>query len=234
MLVISLLLIPSTSNILDKADNNPKSSALVNLALSKPVTVSSVEKSGLEGGYAVDGNTATRWSSEFSDPQWIYVDLQSNYNINRIILNWEAAYGTAYEIQVSNDTSSWTTVYSTDNSNGEIDDFCFDTPYGLVLMLGLLQFMSFASGNRFVRLAQKNTLPGGIHLAGVFTDAVPVPADLAPFIKRLFREGEIRDMYAGWEIELFKSYIKDDEHEGGIRHRHAINGLIAVKPHDFP
>ena len=54
---------------------------VVNLALNKPVTVSSVENASYPGTNAVDGNPGTRWSSAFSDPQWIYVDLQATYNI---------------------------------------------------------------------------------------------------------------------------------------------------------
>ncbi len=46
-----------------------------NLALNKSVTVSSTENDGTPGSAAVDGNTGTRWSSAFSDPLWIYVDL---------------------------------------------------------------------------------------------------------------------------------------------------------------
>ena len=93
-----------------------------NLALNKPVTVSSVENAGLSGTNAVDGNTGTRWSSAFSDPQWIYVDLQATFNINRVKLNWEAAYGKSYQIQVSSNALDWTTIYSTTTSAGGIQD----------------------------------------------------------------------------------------------------------------
>ncbi len=96
-----------------------------NIALNKPITVSSIESTSYEGSNAVDGSLTTRWSSEFSDPQWIYIDLQNTYNINRVILNWETAYGSVYEIQVSSDTSTWTTVYSTTSSDGGIDDISF-------------------------------------------------------------------------------------------------------------
>jgi hypothetical protein len=70
----------------------------------------------------VDGNTTTRWSSAFSDPQWIYVDLQATININRVKLNWEAAYGKSYQIQVSSNAVDWTTIYSTTTSAGGIQD----------------------------------------------------------------------------------------------------------------
>jgi beta-glucanase (GH16 family) len=93
-----------------------------NLALSKPVTVSSVENGSLAGANAVDGNTATRWSSAFSDPQWVYVDLQATASINRVKLRWENAYGRSYQIQVSSNALDWTTIYSTTTSAGGIQD----------------------------------------------------------------------------------------------------------------
>ena len=57
-----------------------------NLARSRPVFVSSVEVAGLEGLKAVDGNAATRWSSQYRDPQWIYVDLCRNQAVNQVVL----------------------------------------------------------------------------------------------------------------------------------------------------
>ena len=96
-----------------------------NLALNKTVTASSTETPSFPGSYAVDGNTGTRWSSQFSDPQWIYVDLGANYNVNRVVLNWEAAYASAYQIQVSSNAINWTNVYSTTTGNGGIDNISF-------------------------------------------------------------------------------------------------------------
>ncbi|GAA4249208.1 galactose-binding domain-containing protein [Dactylosporangium darangshiense] len=93
------------------------------LALGRPVTVSSVEpNSPHAGASAVDGNPATRWGSAYSDPQWIVVDLGSARSINRVRLNWEAAYGRAYQIQTSPDNATWTTVYSTTTGDGGVDD----------------------------------------------------------------------------------------------------------------
>ena len=93
----------------------------VDLALNKPVTVSSTQ-SGYPATNAVDGNTTTRWSSAFSDPQWIYVDLQTNYNITEVDLDWESAYASNFLIQVSFDATNWTTIYSTTNGVGGIED----------------------------------------------------------------------------------------------------------------
>ncbi|MGV9273863.1 discoidin domain-containing protein [Streptomyces griseosporeus] len=44
------------------------------LSQGRPVAASSTEEPFSAQG-AVDGNPSTRWSSAFSDPQWIRVDL---------------------------------------------------------------------------------------------------------------------------------------------------------------
>jgi len=93
-----------------------------NLALNKAVTVSSTENTSTPGSAAVDGNTGTRWSSAYSDPQWIRVDLGATYTVNHVKLNWEAAYGKSYQIQVSSDGSTWKTIYGTTTGDGGIDD----------------------------------------------------------------------------------------------------------------
>ncbi len=90
-----------------------------NLALNKPVTCSSIENTGTPCASGVDGNTGTRWSSAFSDPQWIQVDLGSTATIGSVILRWEAAYATAFQIQTSGSaTGPWTNIYSTTTGTG--------------------------------------------------------------------------------------------------------------------
>jgi hypothetical protein len=84
----------------------------------KPATASSTENASFPASAAVDGNTGTRWSSAFSDPQWLQVDLGSVQQITSVTLNWEAAYAKAYQIQTSDDAQNWTTVYSTTTSTG--------------------------------------------------------------------------------------------------------------------
>ncbi|ALG11231.1 discoidin domain-containing protein [Kibdelosporangium phytohabitans] len=89
-----------------------------NLALNRPATASSTENAGTPASAAVDGNPATRWSSAFSDPQWVQVDLGSSLAVCRVGLNWEAAYSSAYQVQVSGNGTSWTTLHSTTTSTG--------------------------------------------------------------------------------------------------------------------
>ncbi len=93
------------------------------ISQNKPASSSSNEDSTLTPDKAVDGNTSTRWASaEGSDPQWIRIDLGATATISRIRLNWEAAYGKAYTLQVSNDGSAWTTVKTVTTGDGGIDD----------------------------------------------------------------------------------------------------------------
>jgi hypothetical protein len=108
----------------------------VNRALGRPATASSTESASYPASYAVDGNTATRWSSAFADPQWIQVDLGSSYAINRVRLNWEAAYANAYSVQVSADAANWTTIYSRTSGAGGINDLTVSGTGRYVRMYG--------------------------------------------------------------------------------------------------
>ena len=89
------------------------------LSQGRPVTASSVQPgSTWEAANAEDGNTGTRWSSDFSDPQWLEVDLGAAHPITKVVLDWETAYAVAFQIQVSDDGTTWTDIYSTAAGTG--------------------------------------------------------------------------------------------------------------------
>jgi hypothetical protein len=121
-----------------------------NLALNQPAFSSSDESGSYGPGKAVDGSGSTRWSSQFSDPQWIYVDLGEEFTIHAVRLNWETAYGSEYKIQVSDDASNWTDVYSTSSGNGGIDQIDFA-----------------ATRARYVRMYGTGRVRNWRHLSGV-------------------------------------------------------------------
>ena len=100
-------------------------------------TVASTQQGGFAAAGAVDGNTGTRWASNYNDAEWIYLDLGSSANISRVVLNWEAAYGKAYQIQVSDNASIWTNIYSTTNSDGATDDLAVSGSGRYVRMNGI-------------------------------------------------------------------------------------------------
>ncbi|MEU5388996.1 discoidin domain-containing protein [Kitasatospora cineracea] len=89
-----------------------------NAALDRPVTASSEQSAAFPAAAAVDGDGGTRWSSAAADPQWLQVDLGAVLPVCRVSLAWEAAYATAFQVQVSADGANWTSVYSTTTGTG--------------------------------------------------------------------------------------------------------------------
>ncbi|MGW0883591.1 discoidin domain-containing protein [Streptomyces sp. NPDC002671] len=76
------------------------------------VTASGSENAGLTPNLAVDGNGSTRWSSNFADDAWIRIDLGSRIRVDRVSLDWEAAYGKRYVLEVSDNGTDWTPFYT--------------------------------------------------------------------------------------------------------------------------
>jgi len=112
----------NTLGTICKGDVNP---VPTNLASNKRVVVSSTEAStttSTVGANATDGNYGTRWSSAFSDPQWLYVDLGATYNVNRVKITWEAAYASAYDIQISADSINWSPLRSISGNTTLVND----------------------------------------------------------------------------------------------------------------
>jgi hypothetical protein len=93
-----------------------------NLAYNKSTYASSTENATNTTAKAVDANGTTRWSSLYADPQYYVVDLGANYNINRVKISWEAAYGKDYQIQFSTDNSTWTTAKTITNNTALTND----------------------------------------------------------------------------------------------------------------
>ena len=80
----------------------------VNLALHQYAYASSVEDGNYTAYKAIDGHLNTRWSSQFSDPEYITVDLGKVYNLCRAVLYWETALGQEFKIQLSTNGNTWT------------------------------------------------------------------------------------------------------------------------------
>ncbi len=94
--------------------------------------------------FAVDRHGGTRWSSRFSDPQWISVDLGKVQRIGCVVLDWERACGKSYRIQVSSDSRKWTDVYSTNDGKGGREEVRFTPiPARYVRMYGTARGTEF-------------------------------------------------------------------------------------------
>ncbi|GEM44443.1 glycosyl hydrolase [Deinococcus cellulosilyticus] len=109
----------------------------MNIAYGRPATASSVQ-SGYPASNVTDGNLSTRWSSAASNNQSLTIDLGSARTFNNVQLAWEAAYGRAYQIQVSNDGVSWWTVYNTTTGDGGTDSVSFTATTGRYIKLQLV------------------------------------------------------------------------------------------------
>ncbi|NEB07020.1 discoidin domain-containing protein, partial [Streptomyces sp. SID13726] len=88
---------------------DPGDDCTTNAALGKAATASSAE-GAYAAGLAVDGKADTRWSSDFSDAQWLQVDLGAIEPVCGIEIDWEGAYGKGFRIEASDDGSTWRTL----------------------------------------------------------------------------------------------------------------------------
>lgn len=138
------------------ADSLTKTASVVitikrkSLSLNKTVKASSTEAGGNNPSLAVDGDDATRWSSLYAEPQWFKIDLGQPHNINEIIVKWEVASAKDYEIQLSNNDTSWFTFLKMNNlANGARVD----------------EFKNLSDGARYVKLyATKRTTSWGFSI----------------------------------------------------------------------
>jgi beta-glucosidase len=114
------------------------------LALDQPTTASSTQDvADYPASAATDGDPGSRWSSASSDPQWLKVDLGSAQQICRVGIDWEAAYAKSYKVQVSDNDSTWTTVYSTTTGTGGDKTFAVSTTARYIRMYGTKRATQF-------------------------------------------------------------------------------------------
>ena len=114
-----------------------------NIALNKPSKASSTYKM-IYSSRAFDGRTdgnddnQSRWvyfkkkenTNKDIDYQWIYVDLENIYDINKVVLNWEGACATDYKVQVSNNAKNWKDVAHITDGKFGIRELSFDDVQG--------------------------------------------------------------------------------------------------------
>lgn len=110
-----------------------------NLALFAKATASS-ENGEDKASKAVDGNSGTMWQAtetDNSDQDWIQVDLGEVQAVNTVKINWQTAYASKYQIQVSTDGTNWTTVATENGIAGEVKTTFAATKARYVRMQGL-------------------------------------------------------------------------------------------------
>jgi hypothetical protein len=115
---VALIVTAMVAALLGLLPAAPAQAAPVLLSQGRTATASSQENGGTAAADAVDGNAGTRWSSAFSDPQWIQVDLGASATVTQVVLAWEAAYAKGYRIELSGNGTDWTTAHSTTTGPG--------------------------------------------------------------------------------------------------------------------
>jgi hypothetical protein len=142
----------------------PPGCGTTNAALNHAATASSTENAGTPASAAFDGNTTTRWSSAFSDPQFLQVDLGATATVCRVVLQWEAAFATAFQIQVAAAAGGpFTTIFSTTTGTGGT------------------QTLNVSGSGRFVRMngtARATTFGYSLFEMAVFTTGGTTPPPL--------------------------------------------------------
>lgn len=131
-----------------------------NIAYNKKVSSSSIENVTYKAKNVVDGHMISRWSSDWSDPQWICVDLGNDFLIDRVKLFWERAFARSYQIQVSKDGSEWTEVYSTEEGDGDVDEIQFEPVKArYIRMYGLQRATAWGYSLYEFEVREKGTAP---------------------------------------------------------------------------
>jgi hypothetical protein len=75
---------------------------------------------------AADGDLSTRWAPlNGADNQWIRFDFGAAKTLDHVIIHWEDAFATAYDIQTSDDGTNWKTIVEARDQDGTQDEFHF-------------------------------------------------------------------------------------------------------------
>ncbi len=123
------------SNVAGSATSGAATLALappgVNLALNLPAgnyTASSYQDPvGLAANFAFDGNLTTRWGSAFTPAAYLQVNLGSVQSFNTVVLYWDPAYATQYDIQYSTDGVTFQNATTNNSGVGGTETLQFPT-----------------------------------------------------------------------------------------------------------
>ncbi len=89
---------------------------------------STSESRYLTGEFAFDGDLKSRWASAFQDNQVLIGTLAVPAAIDRIELTWESACATDYDVALSEDGTTWTTVAARRGAPGGLDTITLPNP----------------------------------------------------------------------------------------------------------
>ncbi|MDI6737485.1 MAG: methyltransferase domain-containing protein [Nanoarchaeota archaeon] len=108
----------------------------------------------------------------------------------------------------------------------DIEKFKFNEPYSTIIAISVLHFLPKANMLKVINKIQNYTSKGGINIISAFTESNP-----SKNFPHLFKAGELKKLYSGWRIIIYKELITLPEKHGldGTFHRHSLALLIAEK-----
>lgn len=112
----------------------------------------------------------------------------------------------------------------------DLTKYIFTSDYDVILSHGVLHLVFKHESEAFIAEMKRHTRSGGYNVIGIFTNRLPATPDNAPFTKGLFDVSELPSLYDDWDIIHHLEGVFEDEHPGGIHHRHAYETIIARKP----
>ncbi|MFI6033315.1 discoidin domain-containing protein [Streptomyces sp. NPDC051315] len=207
--VVGAVVTALAATLLTFAPAQEAEAASVLLSQGKPVTASSQEHGGTPAADAVDGNAGTRWSSAHSDPQWIRVDLGATTRVSQVVLDWEAAYGKGYRIELSTNGSDWSTAYQTATGDGGTDTIAVAGDARYIRMYGTARGTQYGySLWEFKVYGESGTggpqLPGGGDLGPNVHVFDPSTPGIQAKLDEVFRQQESAQFGSGRHAFLFK------------------------------
>lgn len=140
-----------------------------NVALHATATASSAQDPAAHG---VDGSMSTKWGSALdgswhgTDDEWYQVDLGATYPVHQVTFFWEGqAYGKDYDVQVSSDGETWTTVAQRRDQTAGTHTVPFDeTSARYVRMQGIHRGSTFGYSFYEMQVFSRTGVPSGAEL----------------------------------------------------------------------
>jgi hypothetical protein len=81
----------------------------------KPTVTAATSRSGHEPGLLFDRDPQNSW-------QWVLIDFRKREDYGGLVIDWDPQdYATAYQVQISDDATTWTTAYRNSNGRGGRD-----------------------------------------------------------------------------------------------------------------
>src|SRR5437016_3662819 len=166
LVVIALCAVGVTSPAAHAADSL--------ISQGRPALASSEGGASYVASNAFDGLTTTRWASVSNvDPQWLRVDLGAIASVSSVKLIWDLSCAPTYQIQVSNDGTTFATVFSTTTGAGSTETIPLAASGRYVRMFGTTRCRPTAGYS-----LQEMQVTG--HLGGPTPTPTPTPSPTVP------------------------------------------------------